>query len=148
MRRENGLLVLALLIGCAGSKTQLAPRASTRPLQAPISNTDPCATRLHDLCGPLLLYYATHHKLPARAEELLAVPGFDIAKELVCPVSQKQYIYNSAGIPTPGRGGRIILFDPTPAHSGQRWAIAIQEITGDQPLVAKVIALPESFFSR
>ena len=147
--RAIALMVLLVTVGCgASAKRQAASDATTRAGEAPITSTDPCATRLHDLCGPLLLYYATHQRLPGKPEELLAVPGFEIDKQLVCPVSHKPYIYNRAGIATPGSGGRVILFDATPAHQGHRWAIAIQETTDDQPLVAKVIALPEAFFSR
>src|SRR4051812_10374522 len=44
---------------------------------APITNTDACASHLHQICGPLLLYYHLNHHLPENLDELRAVPGFD-----------------------------------------------------------------------
>ena len=39
-----------------------------------ISNTDPCAMRLHDICGALLLYYQQNHTLPKRLDDLANSP--------------------------------------------------------------------------
>jgi len=103
--------------------------------------------RLHDLCGPLLLYYATHAELPPKLEELLDVPGFEMGKDLTCPLSKKPYRYTRSGLPTKGTIGHIIIYDATPAHAGQRWAIAVKEPAPGEPLVAKVVAMPEAFFT-
>ncbi len=104
--------------------------------------------RLHDICGPLLLYYATHQQLPARIEELAHVPGFDNVRDFSCPTSGQPYVYNPIGIVNSGAAPRIVLYDPTPAHFGIRWAISIIE-PGDKnaALIAKVVALPESSLS-
>jgi hypothetical protein len=112
-----------------------------------ISNTDPCASRLHDICEPLLLYYLKNHQLPGRLEDLRDLPGFEQI-ELTCPVSKQAYLYNPVGITTAESRARIICYDPTPAHAGCRWAISIIEPEADNgPLITKVIGLPESHFT-
>jgi hypothetical protein len=111
-----------------------------------ISNTDPCASRLHDICEPLLLYYLKNHQLPRRLEELRDLPGFEQI-ELTCPVSNKPYLYNPIGITTAENRTRLICYDPAPSHFGLRWAISIIEPEENGPLVTKVIGLPESHFS-
>jgi len=111
-----------------------------------ISNTDPCASRLHDICEPLLLYYLKNNRLPGRLEELRDLPGFEQI-ELTCPVSKQAYLYNPIGITSAESRARIICYDPTPAHAGCRWAISIIEPEDNGPLITKVIGLPESHFS-
>jgi hypothetical protein len=145
------LLALALLVaGCTDTGRTAAPTRvpATQPGHvARITNTDPCASRLHELCGPLLLYYATQQRLPAILEDLGHVPGFEGVHDFTCPASGQTYVYNPAGIPGLDTGSRVIVYDPLPSHSGIRWGISIIESSGDAPLVAKVIALPESRFS-
>jgi hypothetical protein len=162
--RRVALLALALLL--AGCKSQTAappdaarggggnvPQATARPntpdhTGAPLSNTDPCATRLHDICEPLLLYYSVHHQLPARLDELRQLPGFEgDMLNFTCPVSHLPYVYNPIGILTMDDQPRIILYDPQPSHAGARWAVAIIEPQGNAPLVTKVVGLPESRFT-
>jgi hypothetical protein len=143
------LAVLALVAGCGSSGDKRAKPSPTTHRAAPVTYTDPCATTLHDLCGPLLLYYAVNRKLPADAEELRRVESFPNLPELRCPVSDRPYVYTRAGLGTPGGGGRVILHDATAAHDGKRWAIAIQETSNpNEPLIAKVISLPDSFFKK
>ena len=103
--------------------------------------------RLHDVCGPLLLYYATNRALPAKLEQLSDVRAFETVKDFTCPASGKPYVYNPAGLPAPDRSMRLIVYDAAPAHGGTRWAIAIPISPGEGPLVAKVVAVPESRFS-
>ena len=114
---------------------------------AQISNTDPCAMRLHDICEPLLLYYVMNHRLPDRLEDLRQLP--DSANlELTCPVSHKKYLYNPVGLLDTESKSRVILYDAAPSHSGMRWAVSIIEPEQENgPLVTKVIALPESHFT-
>jgi hypothetical protein len=141
------LLRIALLAACgfAASGCAAAPRADehrTTP-EASSSNTDPCAMRLHDICAPLLLYYAKHHALPARMEMLSQVPGFEHVNDFTCPASGKPYTYNPAGVPAPDRAMRLIIYDATATPSGLRWAISIPVSPGEGPLVAKVVAVAE-----
>lgn len=138
-------------VGCTGQTqrpTSGQGSPSPQPPGAVISNTDACATRLHDLCGPLLLYYGIRHHLPEQLEELSRLPGFEGIRDFTCPVSGKPYVYDPDGTISSAPPSRVILYDPEPSHSGLRWAVSIIEPDGDAPLVTKVIALPEAYFSR
>jgi hypothetical protein len=142
------LIACALILGCTSSKPSRPPvqNAETSSLTAPISNTDPCAMQMHDICGGFLLFYASQNRLPNQLSELYSTEV--VAKEIrfVCPVSQQPYIYNPNGIFLPDQNARVILYDATAAHSGFRWAISIHEPRPGQPLIAKVLALPDQFF--
>ena len=145
--RASGLAMIAMMLlpGCSSP-----PKATTRPASAGRStlnlNTDPCATRLHDVCGPLLMYFAQHHELPKDLEDLSKVPGFEDVNDFTCPVSHQPYIYTPTGIPGKVIGTRIIIYDATPAHAGFRWGISVIEPENrTAPLVAKIIALPADF---
>lgn len=147
-----GLLLAVSLTGACQTPPRKPSPAPVRPpapaQKVPNSNTDPCAMRLHDICGPLLLYYATHQRLPERIEELAEVPGFEEVRDFTCPASGRPYIYNPIGIVNSGATSQIILYDPSPVHSGMRWAISIVEPKEENaPLISKVVALPESNFS-
>lgn len=126
---------------------QQAQSPDARTPAGPSINTDPCATRMHDLCGPLLLYYLTNRRLPERLEELSTMLGADGTAPIACPVSNRPYVYNPDGLLMPETRSRVVIYDPAPSHYGIRWGVSIvepQEPTG--ALVAKVIALPESTF--
>lgn len=112
-----------------------------------LSNTDPCAMRLHDLCGALLLYSFEHNgALPARLEELSASPsGEPLA--FACPVSHRPYVYAEDGIRILDSRKRVIVYDAAPSHAGVRWAVVIDEPQPDKPLVTDVRPFPESFFT-
>ncbi len=154
-----GFAVMSAVTGCQPSQpaaAQTTPMihkaagtgaAAAKEPVAAISNTDPCAGRLHDISEPLLLYYIQNHRLPGRLEELRAMPGFE-SIELTCPVSKRPYLYNPIGLTTAENRSRIICYDAAPSHSGMRWAISITEPEEENgPLVTKVIALPESHFT-
>jgi hypothetical protein len=133
------IVVYASVAGCA-AKNQSETAQRRIASDAPITNTDPCATQLHDIAGLFLAYYGLHHELPPTLGALSEIETV-YSSQFICPVSRKPYIYNPQGIPT--ENGLAIVYDATPAHSGVRWAIAISEARGGA-LVAKVIALPES----
>jgi hypothetical protein len=147
-------LMSAALAGCANETREVRPtappvRRPTLPSKvppSPASNTDPCAMRLHDVCGALLLYYFTYQRLPNALDELNEFPGAEAQIPMVCPATNRPYEYTADGITIPERRQRIIVHDPSPAHEGRRWAITIDEPADGQPLVAKVLSLPESFF--
>jgi len=142
-------LLAAFVAGCAAPAHRSASTdQKTAANQAPISNTDACAARLHDLSGPLLLYYATNHKLPPSLEALRST-GMDMPEDLTCPVSHQPYVYNPQGLPAPNGMGKLIIYDATPAHSGMRWAVAIIEPQRQiDPLIAKVVAVPNTSFPK
>src|SRR5688572_19336849 len=151
---RSGALLAAAVVGCQSNPRQPdaqsksarnANNATAQTPVAPISNTDACATRLHEVCGPLLLYYATRHQLPERPEELAQMPGFESVGELLCPVSRRPYLYNPIGVMTKGEPARIIMYDPAPSHSRMRRAIAVIEPQRQiDPLTTQLTALPQS----
>jgi len=167
MTRTFPLILLTLLLtGCqtqtVSTRTQLhmpgrgetanpAPPARTRPPSetgSPDANTDPCATALHDLAGPILLYYQLNQKLPPTLEAIKQSPAFEESMTLVCPLSKQPYTYDPEGIPAGGNKGKIILYDSAPSHNNRRWALSIIEPTDDRALITKVISLPESTFTK
>ena len=162
-RRVTVAVLAAMLLatgGCAAAKkTTPAPGKSstTRPATAKadaaapftgdVTITDPCANRLHDLAGSLLLYYAVHRRLPEQIAELDQIAGPAAPGALVCPVSGQPYIYNPRGLLSPDTKSQIVLYDPAPSHAGRRWAISIVEPAGDSDaLVTKVVLLPDAIF--
>jgi hypothetical protein len=155
--------------GCAGvgsskklSKPSMIPGPTSRPAEtseprgggkspsssARLTINDPCPKRLHDLGGPLLLFYATNYRLPDSVEELQRVPGFESIGPYVCPVSGKPYVYNAQGIRGPSITSFAVLYDAEPTHSGYRWAIVVEEPSGNAALQAKVVAWAESRFPK
>lgn len=145
-------LCCTTIVGCAPgekNRTSVSLDQSAAPAAGqsqPISNTDPCAMHLHDIGGGFLLYYATHGRLPPSLDALRSVPGLDAPGAMACPVSNQPYLYTPDGILMPEQGWRIILVDPAPSHSRMRWAIRLEEPAPNQPLLVRVVALPESFF--
>ena len=113
--------------------------------------TDPCAGRLHELCGLLLRYYVDHDRLPERLDDLTGVAAdFGLDVPPACAVSGETYVYEPEGLPysvQPPR--RMILYDPAPSHGGMRWAVVVEE-TGraNQPLILQVDPVPESWFAQ
>src|SRR5688572_1300049 len=118
---RSGALLAAAVVGCqsnprqpdAQSKTaRNANKATAQTPVAPISNTDACATRLHEVCGPLLLYYATRHQLPERPENPPKIPGFKPSASRSAPAP----IPHPDPCPTPPPG----ICRPPPPHSPPR----------------------------
>jgi len=140
-------LILLVVAGCSNSKGKSPTSSSSNGATAPITNTDACAMRLHDISGALLMYYQKHHRLPDRLDELRTLTDFPDLPEFTCPVSRQPYIYVPTGISSPDPAARIVLYDATPAHDHHRWAVSIIEPDSiNAPLVTKVIALPASGF--
>lgn len=147
IRRLLVILLLVCIVGCQprGPAPQ-AQQLQSQDMPPQLRPDDPCAMRLQDLCGALLLYYLMNDALPDTLEDLPLSPGMTEGIELRCPSSGTPYIYNPDGIYLPERNARVIVYDGVPTHLGMRWAIQIEEPQMGQPLVAKVIALPERFF--
>ena len=128
------ILTLAVLAG--GCQFQPA----TAPPDDAQAETDPCAERLHDLCGQLLLYYSIHDELPRSLAELPKTG----AAPAVCPVSGKPYGYDRQGIQVVGWPGRLIVYDAEPCHDGLRWGILADAPRPGKPLVVRVARPPEN----
>lgn len=125
-----------LAAGCGG------PDARDAEGEAWSVGADPCADRLHEISGLLLLYAATRGRLPEKLEDLQALSAEPI--ELTCPASGQPYLYDRAGIAVPGKPGLVVVRDPLPSHSGLRWAISVLPPEGAAPLTTRVIAIVET----
>jgi hypothetical protein len=124
--------------GCGPQPAPPSPGA-----QAGDVTLDACALRLHDLCGELLLYYAAHKELPQALDEI----GSSGAP-VVCPTTNKPYVYDRVGLVVPGWPGRLIVYEPQPSRPGVRWAILSEPPQPGKPLVVRVVPAPEGVFTR
>ena len=128
------LAIAALAAGCKTSDR------TSYPVRKPSVKIDPCAERLHDVCGQLLLYHSIHKRLPKTLEELKASDS--ATTPLVCPTSGEFYIYNSKGLQISDQLGRLVLYDARASHSGMRWGILVGDADSRKPLQTRVILLP------
>jgi len=130
------LTALAVLpAGCTFVPVKPQPRTTMDPA------LDPCASRLHDIAGSLLLYYAAHESLPA---DLSAVKqaGGEACPPLDCPVSGKPYLYSPMGLEIPGLPGRVVLYDAAACHEGNKWGLVVNQMGPGKPLQVQVLLLP------
>ena len=130
------------------SQQVTAPPSANERTAATPSALDPCAENLHELCGTLLMYYATHRRLPETLDDLRTAAALTPTVSLECPESRQTYVYDPDGFPRPNGPGRIVLYDAEPSHSGHRWTIAIEPVQRNDPLIPRVVAVPESAFTR
>jgi len=133
----GAVLVAMVAAGC---------RSVAPPVRRPDAVSDPCADRLHDLCGRLLLYFSAQRELPPTLDDLDRLDS-QTPPPRVCPISGKPYLYNKDGLHVPGRAGRLVLYDAEPVHSGMRWGIMVEPGGEDQPLTGRVLLVPEPVFS-
>ena len=145
-RRDTGLVT-----GANPRETRQTPppRQSRRASAAPQPNdlTDPCAVRMHDLSGQVLLYYAVNKRLPGRVEELEAFADADTGFHADCPVSGRPYVYAPGGLQSSAGGDRyLILYDAVPAHGGLRWGVFVAPPREGQPPATWVILMSEEVF--
>lgn len=136
------LLATALLLG--GCRPPAAPppqnsRASVDPIEF-----DVCIERLHDIEGHLLMYYAVNKQLPQTLGDLRRSRFSETVLDLTCPVSREAYIYNRQGLTLPNREGRLIIYDTKPCHNGSRWAILLEPMQPGQPLLLRILRVPET----
>jgi hypothetical protein len=128
-----GLLAL-LAAGCE----MPPPAATTRP--AASATLDPCADRMHDLCGALLRYYMAHRDLPAALEDLAEV---DQSIALECPTTRRPYEYVREGLGVRGEAARLIIFEPIPCRDRLRCGILCQPVQPGKPLILRVKRLQD-----
>jgi len=133
------LLVLAAsLTGCKYERVQPEPTNT-----ALIPMLDPCAERLHDIAGTLLLYCAATGELPPDTAAIKRTGG-EACPPLECPVSKEPYVYDPAGLSIPGQSGLLVLYDATPSHNGKRWGLIVGQAVRNKPLEVRVILLPDN----
>ena len=139
MRLAPKLVAVACLAAIVA--TGCPPAAEPVAVHRPSLKNDPCAERLHDICGALLMYYATRRQLPPTPAALRSTAGVPLPP-LVCPASGKPYVYTPAGVPIPQRTGRVVMYDPQPSHSGMRWAV-LATPSPDGNITARVILVAD-----
>jgi hypothetical protein len=125
---------MAFVAGC---------RAATAngPQRSPAA--DPCAERLHDICGQFLLYDSLKGELPEKLDDLRSAPGADASIAFACPTSNEPYVYDRRGLLISDPPGRVVVYDSAPIHSGLRWAIVIARSGGASPIMTRVAGLGE-----
>ena len=136
-----GIALSMFLAGCRMSET------SDPLVRRPSVKMDPCAERLHDVCGQLLLYHSAYKRLPRTMEELKTMDSGQ-TPELTCPISGEPYIYNLEGLLISGHSGHLVLYDAKACNSGMRWGILVDIPTGNKPLTARVVLLPDDSVSQ
>jgi len=147
--RHATLALLLLATGCATTTDGDRPAAGGPAAGAesvPITNTDACASRLHEISGALLFHQLVRGGLPDSLDELATPPGVEALPEPVCPVSSRRYVYRPRGIYLQEREQYVVLHDPAPSHARMRWAITFEPAEAGSAPVTDVILLPESFF--
>ena len=133
------LVVLAApLAGCKFERVQPEPTST-----ALIPMLDPCAERLHDIAGTLLLHCAATGELPPDTAAIKRAGG-EACPPLECPVSREPYVYNPAGLSIPDQSGLLVLYDAKPSHNGKRWGLIVGQAVRNKPLEVRVILLPDN----
>lgn len=108
--------------------------------------SDPCALRLHDISGALLMYYMLHREMPAKLDDLRSVQDIDQNLQFTCPASGLPYGYSPQGLSAPGRKKLILVHDSTPSHRGIRWCILAPSVKPGEAVSLEVLPLTEPVF--
>lgn len=152
-RRKWGrwaLVVLAVSTLAGGCQSGAAKPA--RPVSLSdetLAATDPCANRLHDLIGALLMYYTLNKHLPPRLEDVRSFGDMLSPVELTCPTTNQPYVY----IPVANLNRRdpkyrwLLVYDSVP-HEGRRWGIVAAPARPADPVTMWVVPMEESTFER
>ena len=146
-------LLVAALTGCHAPANPAATQQSPIKLikagegTPVVSNTDPSASKLHDISGALLAYFALHKRLPDSFEQMQEVADMtDGPIDAACPGSDVPYVYTPDGIKLQDREQRVVVYEPAPLHHNFRLAIVLDEPKDNAPLRTYINAMPESFF--
>lgn len=136
---------LCLTIGLLLTACQAPTPSVSGPTPSSVAiATDPCAVRLDDINGALLLYYTLNKQLPENLEQIRPLADDGAALNFTCPLSQKPYTYLPVNPDVPVSEPCLILFDSTPAHRGLRWGILATPAKDKQPVTFTVIQLDEA----
>jgi len=107
--------------------------------------TDPCASRLQDIGGTLLLYYAVNKHMPEKLEDIKPLADLGQDLQFTCPLSGKPYAFTPAGLAAVGKDKRIVVYDSEPSHNGKRWCVFMPTPRPGQMSV-EVLEVPEGLF--
>jgi hypothetical protein len=140
MRKFSWVMIGAVLMLAAGCQSHQAKpvvqSAETPPPPAPTPVTvgqgsgaaavnDPSASRMQDLCGALLYYYASNRRFPAKLEELRPYADLGVTLGFTSPVTGEPYVYVPAGMRGSGIRDTLVLYDPHADAKGDRWGIVV-----------------------
>ncbi len=123
------------------------PPAPTPEENGVAAATDPCALRMQDLCGAMLLYFTANKHLPDKLESLQRYADAGTTLTFTCPASGQPYIYNSTGLVAPGIRDTLILYDATAAHRGERWGIVMAPPATGKAVLMYVIPLSDKLLN-
>jgi len=112
----------------------------------PDDPASPCATRLHDLGGLLLHYYALNRKLPDRIEDVAPLADMGVEFSAECPQSGRPYEYVPGGLRSSTAGGLLVLYDAVAAHDGLRWGVFLTPPATGQAPATRVILMSDEVF--
>jgi hypothetical protein len=132
-------MLAVMAAGCTFVPVKPEPKATLGPA------LDPCASRLHDVAGSLLLYYATHNAIPPDLAGVKQASG-EACPPLQCPLSGEPYVYNPMGIEIHGLPGLVVLHDATACHDGNKWGLVASQMGPGKPLQVQVLLLPAGAF--
>lgn len=137
-----GAITLLLVGGCQTVANRPAGLAASS--EQPI--VDPCAMRLHDIGGAILMYYALNRRMPMELKEASLLSQSGDALKLTCPVSGRPYVYNPTGLQIPGTNKRVIVYDAAPVHDGHRNCLIMPMPRRNQGMSTDVKSVPEAVF--
>ncbi len=147
----RSILAIAMGLSLTGCVTSTTPRA--KPVAPVVGRgsvedavaSDPCATRVHEIAGAMLQYYAIDRQLPAKLEDLNMFKD-DAALVFRCPTSNLPYVYVPSGLAAPGGSKIIILHDAAPTHNGRRWCLLMAPSGANAAQSMEVLSIPEQTF--
>lgn len=155
MRISTAAILLCGLAACQSAKPAARPLSSKSNSllfpQGPLTQdnavgSDADASRLHDIEGMLLYYYAVNKKMPDKLDDLTKYADFDQVPNFTCPSNGKPYEYYPVGLSTPNHDKLIIIADPAPLHSGNRYCIFISRPHPGAAMASEVLPIPEGLF--
>lgn len=125
----------------------IIPAGADNPDVNPDKLTDPCAARLHDVAGALLLYYRVKQQMPAKLEDVRSGVKFAEDLEFTCARNGAPFVYVPNGMAAAGKEQRIVAFDPTPIGRPRfRWCL-IATVSNSGALITDVVPLEEKVFN-
>jgi hypothetical protein len=122
--------------------------AGQKPSGSAAGAVEPCAARLQDISGALLLFFQEHNRLPDTLDELRPMNAFGAPLQFVCPTNGQPYVYATAPVQGDPGARWILMYDATPLHDGHRWVILGRPPQGRQPVSMWVVSLDEKTFQR
>lgn len=123
------------------------PAGADNPDVNPDKLTDPCAARLHDVAGALLLYYRVKQQMPPKLEDVRSLGSIAQDLEFSCARNGAPFVYVPNGMASGGKEQRIIAFDPTPVGRPRfRWCL-IASVSNSGALITDVVPLEEKVFN-